>query len=141
GANQLFINQGVDSSGMPHFKEEAAKYGLDYRGYGKQAVFFDYDKDGDLDMYLLNHSIHSKKSLIRRSSQRNVPDPKAGDQLFRNDGNQHFTNVTKQAAIYSGDTGYGLGVAVHDINQDGWPDIYVSNDFEEDDYLYINNGD
>jgi hypothetical protein len=141
GANQLFINQGLDSSGIPHFKEEAVKYGLDYRGYGKQAGFFDYDKDGDLDMYLLNHSIHSKKSLIRRSGQRNVPDPKAGDQLFRNDGNHHFTNVTKQAGIYSGATGYGLGIAVHDINQDGWPDIYVSNDFEEDDYLYINNCD
>jgi hypothetical protein len=141
GHNLLFINQGLDKNGIPHFKEEANKYGLAYKGYGTQAAFFDYDKDGDLDMYLLNHSVHSNRSLIRRSVQRKITDPKAGDQLFRNDGNHHFTNVTKQAGIYRGATGFGLGAAIHDINQDGWPDIYISNDFEEDDYLYINNGD
>lgn len=135
GANQLYINNG-DST----FTERAEKYGLDFEGYSTQAAFFDYDNDGDLDMFLLNHSFHSENTYGEAAELRQQPDPKAGDKLYRNDGGS-FTDVTNQAGIISSALGYGLGVAVTDINRDGWMDIYVGNDFHEDDYLYINNGD
>lgn len=138
GRNQLFINQGDLT-----FKEEAKEYGLDFQGYSTQAAFFDYDMDGDLDMYLMNHSVHSSYSF-GGSVLRLEEDPLAGDKLFRNDvikGKRFFTDVTAKAGIYSSQIGYGLGINVSDINNDGWPDIYISNDFHEDDYLYINNGD
>lgn len=134
GKNQLFINNG-DST----FTERAAQYGLDFEGYSKQAAFFDYDRDGDLDMYLLNHAIHTQESFAR-SIRRKVDDPDAGDRLYRNDGDT-FTNVTKESGIYNSILGYGLAVGTSDVNNDGWPDIYVSNDFHENDYLYLNNGD
>ncbi|RMG67120.1 MAG: RNA-binding protein [Calditrichaeota bacterium] len=134
GANQLFINNGDLT-----FSEQAARYGLNYRGLCRQAVFFDYDLDGDLDMYLLNHSVHSKRTY-GDISLRKRRDPEAGDKLFRNDGGR-FVNVTEQAGIYESILGYGLGVAVGDLNLDGYPDIYVCNDFHEDDYLYYNNRD
>ncbi len=133
GGNLLFIN---NKNGT--FTEESVKYGLNFKGFSTQAAFFDYDGDGDLDMYLLNHSIHNAKSY-GPASRRNIPDPKAGDRLYRNDDG-HFTNVTKQAGIYSGAVGFGLGIAISDINNDGWPDIYIGNDFHENDYLYYNNG-
>lgn len=135
GANQLYINNG-DST----FTERAEEYGLDFEGYSTQAAFFDYDNDGDLDMFLLNHSFHSENTYGEAAQLRQQPDPKAGDKLFRNDG-ESFTDVTEQSGIISSALGYGLGVAVTDINRDGWMDIYVGNDFHEDDYFYINNGD
>ncbi len=134
GQNELFINQGDGT-----FKEEAAKYGLDLDNYSSTAAFFDYDRDGDLDMYLLNHAVHSQESFgrfdirFRRSYE-------SGDKLLRNDNNS-FVDVSEQARIYGGANGYGLGLAISDFNNDGWPDIYVGNDFHEDDYFYLNNGD
>lgn len=134
GKNQLYINNGDGT-----FTEKGEEYGLDFEGYSVQAAFFDYDKDGDLDMFLLNHSVHSVYSYQPIDSRRET-DLKSGDRLFRNDGNR-FTDVSQEAGIYSSALGFGLGVNISDINLDGWPDIYVGNDFHEDDYLYINNGD
>jgi enediyne biosynthesis protein E4 len=137
GKNQLFINQG-----NMKFKDEAHEYGLDFHGFSTQAAFFDYDGDGDLDMYLLNHSVHTSRSY-GDVSLRYDRDSLAGGRLFRNDvidGKHVFHDVTRQAGIYSSQIGYGLGVNICDINNDGLPDIYVSNDFHENDYLYINNG-
>ena len=136
GKNQLFINQGDLT-----FRDEAHEYGLDFEGFSTQAAFFDYDLDGDLDMYLLNHSVHTSRSY-GGVSLRSESDLRAGDRLYRHDmteGKHVFTDVTSRAGIYSSQIGYGLGVNICDINNDGFPDIYVSNDFHEDDYLYINN--
>lgn len=138
GRNQLFINHGDLT-----FTEEAASYGLDFQGFSTQALFFDYDLDGDLDMYLLNHSVHTTRSY-GSASLRNETDPKAGDRLYRNDftgDSIHFTDVTREAGIYSSQIGYGLNVSAADLNNDNYPDLYVSNDFHENDYLYFNNGD
>lgn len=135
GPNQLFINNGDGT-----FTERAAEYGIDFEGYSTQAVFFDYNKSGRLDLFILNHSFHSEKTYGPVNALREIEDPKAGDRLFRNDGDR-FTDVTQEAGIISSALGYGLGVAVSDINKNGWPDIYVGNDFHENDYLYINNGD
>jgi len=195
GKNQLFINQ-KDGT----FKEMAADYGLDHEGFSTQAAFLDYDLDGDLDMYLLCHSVHSTTGF-RDTSLRKVPNLAAGDKLFRNDLNPtplvspisspkkvqrlqrgknllqinnsnsiiktssnsktstisnetispsggglrgkkpYFTEVTQQAGILNGISGYGLGVAVGDIDQNGCPDLYIGNDFHENDFLYLNNCD
>ncbi len=138
GRNQLFINNGNLT-----FKEESHEYGIDFQGFSTQAAFFDYDIDGDLDMYLLNHSVHTSRSY-GSVSLRHEKDSLAGDRLFRNDelnGKRFFTDVTSEAGIYTSQIGYGLGVNISDINNDGYPDIYVSNDFHENDYLYINDGD
>ena len=132
--NQLFINQGNNK-----FKEEAKEYGLDDPGYGTQAVFFDYDNDGDLDMFLLNHSIKRIDNAEFSKYQHEV-DEDASNKLFRND-NGHFVDVSKTAGIIQNPLTFGLGVAVADINKDGWPDIYVTNDYNEPDYIYINNHD
>ncbi|MGD0582261.1 MAG: VCBS repeat-containing protein [Bacteroidales bacterium] len=131
--NELFINNGDLT-----FTERAAEYGLDVVGLSNHAVFFDYDRDGDLDCYLLNNSIQSVLGFTMKPGQREIYDSLGGNKLFRNDGG-HFTDVTREAGIYGSRIGFGLGVSVGDINRDGWPDIYVSNDFFERDYLYINN--
>jgi hypothetical protein len=138
GHNELFINNGGLS-----FTESAANYGLDFKGFGTQAVFFDYDRDNDLDVYLLNHSVHDASSY-GPSSLRLGTHEKSGDRLLKNlmsEGEASFTDVTNLSGIYSSRIGYGLGVKAADINNDGWPDLYISNDFHENDYLYINQGD
>jgi enediyne biosynthesis protein E4 len=139
GKNQLFINEGNDENGIPVFKDKALDYGLDLVGFSTQAAFFDYDRDGDLDMYMLNHSLH-QNGTFGKSELRKESHPLAGDKLLRND-NGHFVDVTLTSGIYNSVIGYGLGVTVSDVNLDGWPDIYVGNDFHENDYLYINQGD
>ena len=139
GENKLYVNQGNNEDGIPTFEEQAKEYGLDLVGFSTQAAFFDYDRDGDLDMYMMNHSVHSL-GTFNDSSIREDYHPLAGDRLMRNDGGK-FTDVTEEAGIYNSALGYGLGIAISDINRDGYPDIYIGNDFHEDDYLYINNGD
>jgi hypothetical protein len=134
GHNELFINNKDNT-----FTESAAEYGLDLDNYSSSAAFFDYDLDGDLDMYLLNHAVHSEESF-GTVEVRNKRSYECGDKLFRND-NGKFTDVSEQAGIFGGANGYGLGLAVSDFNLDGYPDIYVGNDFHEDDYYYLNNGD
>lgn len=130
--NELFINKGDLT-----FTEQAEKYGLADRGFSTHAAFFDYDKDGDLDCYVLNNSFRPISTLGYKNL-RNERDPDGGDKLFNNrDG--HFYDVSEEAGIFGSVIGFGLGVTVGDVNQDGWPDIYVSNDFYERDYLYINN--
>ncbi len=145
--NQLLINQGIDSNGIPSFVDKAHEYGLDFSGFSTQAVFFDYDLDGDLDMFLLNHSVHENGSFQPRDKFMGTYSPLSGDRLYRNNSNSindsthsenPFTDVTKESGINSSAIGYGLGISVADVNLDGYPDIYVCNDFHEDDYLYIN---
>lgn len=138
--NEFLICKGIDKNGVPYYEDEAKKYGLNFSGFSTQAAFFDYDGDGDLDMYLLNHSIHQNGSFGPRNVALNIKSDVSGDRLYRND-NGHFTDVTKQAGINSSILGYGLGISIADINMDGWPDIYIGNDFHEKDYLYINNRD
>ncbi len=137
GHNQLLICKGIDKNGVPFYEDEAKQYGLDFSGFSTQAVFVDYDMDGDLDCFLLNHSVHRNGSFSPRKNFIGTYHPLSGDRLFRNDGNK-FTDVTKESKINSSSISYGLGVSVSDINLDGYPDIYVGNDFHENDYLYIN---
>ncbi|WP_199269766.1 VCBS repeat-containing protein [Mucilaginibacter lacusdianchii] len=130
--NQLFINNGNLT-----FTEKATEYGLDDPGYGTQAAFLDYDHDGDLDMFLLNHNV-KKIDNMEFAKYKNETDEYAGNKLFENAGN-HFTNVSKKAGIIQNPLTFGLGIAIADINLDGWPDVYVTNDYNEPDYIYINN--
>ncbi|MGB7395592.1 MAG: VCBS repeat-containing protein, partial [Pricia sp.] len=136
-ANLLFVNKGVDEGGLS-FIEEAEKWGLADTNYSIQAAFFDYDADGDLDMYLLNNAL---VDYNRNVPQRKDSTGKAAsvDKLFRNNGNGFYEDVSKLAGIQW--EGFGLGVQICDINDDGWPDVYVSNDFLTDDFLYINQQD
>jgi len=138
-ANELYINKGLNAQGEPVFAEEAAAYGIADEGYSTHAIFFDYDRDGDLDLYVVNNSFRPVSSFGLQNI-RNVRNASGGDKLYRNDGG-HFTDVSAKAGIYGSEIAFGLGVAVGDMNGDGWPDIYVSNDFFERDYLYINNRD
>ena len=139
GKNKLFVNKGLDPEGKVIFEEEAKKYNLDIVGFSTQASFFDYDLDGDLDMYLLNHSVHPNRTY-GRGSKRNQIDSLSGDRLYRNNQGV-FTDVSQETGIFQGAIGYGLGIATSDVNNDGYPDIYVGNDFFENDYLYVNQKD
>ena len=136
-ANEFFINQGNDSAGVPTFMESAKEYGLAEEGYSIHAAFFDYDRDGDLDMFLLNNSF-TPVGQLAYANLRSQRDRDGGHKLLRNDGD-HFTDVSEAAGIYGSIIGFGLGITVGDVNSDNWLDIYVSNDFYEHDYLYINN--
>ncbi len=137
GGNLLLINKGNNKDGVPVFTEEAKAYGLDFSGFSTQAAFLDYDSDGDLDMFLLNHSVHQNGTFKPRKDFKGTYNDVSGDRLYRNDQNK-FTDVTPQSGINSTAIGYGLGISVADINLDGYPDIYIGNDFHENDYLYIN---
>jgi len=141
-ANQLFINMGNDANGVPSFSEQAAQYGLADTGYSTQAYFFDYDHDGDLDMFLLHHNPDNLPILDEASTFALLkkPDANIGVKLFRNDNN-HFTDVTQKAGFGSSVLTYGLSAGIADVNGDGWQDIYISNDYGVPDYLYINNKD
>ena len=131
--NELYINNGNLT-----FTERAEEYGLADKGYSTHAAFFDFDHDGDLDLFLLNNSFKPIGSFNLQHNERNIRDPLGGHKFYRNDGG-HFTDISAEAGIYGSVIGFGLGVTVGDVNGDGWQDIYVSNDFFERDYLYINN--
>ncbi len=135
--NQLLVCEGLDKDSIPFYADKATDYGLNFSGFSTQAAFFDYDLDGDLDMYLMNHSLRFNGTFAERKSYENTYDSLAGDRMYRNDSSR-FTDVTRESGINSSVIGYGLGIAVSDINKDGWPDLYIGNDFHENDYLYIN---
>lgn len=140
--NQLFINQGLNKDSIPTFKDEAEAYGLADPAYSTHSVFFDYDRDGDLDLFLINDNIKVLSNLDDATIEelKKQDDPLSSSKLFRND-NGHFKDVTKQAGLHMSTLSYGLGGGVADINGDGWPDIYLSNDYAIPDRMYINNGD
>ena len=127
---QLFINLGNDGNGVPHFKDEAKQYGITDSAFATQAFFFDYDRDGDLDMLLLNHN-PTRLSNLDEASIRSLlvkRDNQSGTRLFRNDGD-HFIDVTKESGLPDTPLNYNLAAGIADVNSDGWPDIYISNDY------------
>lgn len=139
-ANELYINLGVQN-GIPVFEEKAAAFGLDAPGtYSTQMVFFDMDRDGDLDAFLVNHAIEFYNVFINTSRLRRQRSPETGNRLYRNNGGV-FTDISEAAGIDGSNVNFGLGAAISDFNGDGWPDIYVTNDYNEQDFLYINNAD
>lgn len=138
--NQLFINRGNDSQGTPVFEEKALEYGLASTGFSNQSYFLDYDKDGDLDMLLLNHN-PKNLPLLNEEATANLfkqDNPEKGLRLY-NQNNGTFEDVTTSSGINGSELSYGLGLGISDFNEDGWPDFYVSNDYSVPDYLYINN--
>jgi len=133
--NELYINQGGVS---PQFKEEAPQYNLDACGtFSTQASFFDYDKDGDLDMFLLNHARLTYNPFFNTRKLRSLRHPQYGNRLYRNDTGK-FTDVSELAGIHGSGVNFGLGISISDLNEDGWPDIYATNDYEEQDFFYLN---
>ena len=138
--NELYVNQGKNFEGIPLFKEEAFKYNLDLPNYSTQATFFDYDRDGDLDMFLINHGIDPADVEPNISKLLNNVSPYSSDRLYRND-NGKFKDVSKESGIINNAIGFGLGIAIGDLNNDGWPDILVGHDYSEKDHLYLNQTD
>ena len=139
-SNELYINQGVQH-GVPVFREEAKEFGLDAPGtYTTTVAFFDMDKDGDLDMFMVNHADMFFNPYFNTDKLRAKRHPKFGNRLYRND-NGHFTDISEQAHIDGSGLNFGLSVAISDINGDGWPDIYVTNDYDERDFMYLNDHD
>jgi len=137
-ANMLFLNKGLNENKIPVFEEVAAQYGVADTGYSVMAAFFDYDRDGDLDLYVLTNKDAKQGSTNYRTKIVDGSAP-TNDRLYKNNGDGTFTNITRQAGILI--EGYGLGLAIADLNDDGWPDIYASNDFTTNDLLYVNNQD
>jgi enediyne biosynthesis protein E4 len=139
--NELYINEGNDAQGNPRFSEQAQQYGLADTAYSTQGYFFDYDRDGDLDMFLLNHNPDNLPVLdeVRTRAILQQENAATGVRLYQND-KHHYKDVTRRAGISSSPLTYGLSAGIADINGDGWEDIYVSNDYAVPDYLYINNG-
>ncbi len=144
----IYINNGGKPGDDPTFKEQAKQYGLDAPDtYSTQAAFFDYDRDGDLDMFLINHGNHFYSPFINTNKLRNTRHPNFGNRLYRNDmilgedkkSNPVFTEVSQEAGIHGGGINFSLGISVSDVNNDGWPDVYVTNDYEEQDFFYLNN--
>ena len=136
--NKFFVSQGLNKNGNPVFEEMAESYGIADDSYTVHAAFFDYDRDGDLDLYLLNNWVNDR---LAASYRKKVMDGTAvsNDDLYRNNGDGTFTNVTIDAGIVI--EGFGLGLAMGDVNKDGYPDIYISNDYISNDLLYINQRD
>ncbi len=151
-SNQLFINNGGTKGQIPTFTESAVAYGLDAQAtFSTQSAFFDYDKDGDLDMFLINHGNEFFSPFINTNTLRNLRHPNFGNRLYRNEmivdsksgtsPGKYYTEVSSEAGIHGGGINFALGVSISDFNNDGWPDIFVTNDYEEQDFLYINNAD
>lgn len=146
-SNQLFLNNGCEPGGVPTFTEHAREYGLDAPGtFSTQAYFIDYDLDGDLDMFLLNHANMFYSAFLNTRRLRNLRHPYFGNKLYRQDppgskgGVPVFTEVSDESGIHGSGLNFGLSAAISDLNDDGYPDIYVTNDYEEQDFCYINNG-
>ncbi|MGB3617636.1 MAG: VCBS repeat-containing protein, partial [Catalinimonas sp.] len=140
--NLLFVNQGNEADGTPRFREEAAAWGLDDDGYSTQATCFDYDRDGDLDLYLLTNALESydRNTVLPKRADGSAP---STDRLYRNEGvgpNGHPHFVDASAAVGIRTEGFGLGVVASDLNQDGWTDVYAANDFITNDLLWLNRG-
>lgn len=147
-SNQLFINQGCKPGGIPTFKDQAKEYGLDAPGtFTTQVSFFDYDQDGDLDLFMINHGNHFYSPFFNTRQLRNTRHPQFGNRLYRNNSAENslqvipFTDVSDAAGIHGGGLNFSLGVSTCDVNDDGWPDVYVTNDYEEQDFLYLNQQD
>jgi len=140
--DELYINQGNDENGVPRFAERARDYGLANPHSSNQAYFFDYDRDGDLDLFLLTHNVKTTGYLDVQGTRKEMEkeDPVSGVRFYRNDGG-HFKDVTRHVGMSSSSLTYGLGAGISDINKDGWIDVYVGNDYSPPDYLYMNNGD
>ena len=139
-SNELYINTGV-TNGIPHFKESAKEYGLDAPGtFTTMVNFFDMDNDGDLDMFMVNHADMFYNPFFNSEKLRKTRHPKFGNRLYKND-NGHFVDISEQAHIDGSGLNFGLSVAISDLNSDGWADIYVTNDYDERDFLYLNNHD
>ena len=138
--NELYINQGISDKGVPEFVEEANKSGLDLPHYTTQAAFFDYDKDGDLDMFLLNHGIDPAETESKIDKLLGQKSEYSSSKLFQNNEGK-YVDVSEKSGIIDNGIGYGLGIAIGDLNNDQWPDMVVGMDYSERDHLYINQKD